>query len=262
MVKGAVKKITIEEFYSNSTDIVRDIILGKKEDDKRPGMAFVNGARIKDVDIMGVKIQDAKIQQLLAEAQHQVVQTNIALAQKKRDLDVTLQMEEIDRQKAQAKVDTEMYNQDLVESIEKLKHNLAVDGYTRNREVLELQNTEKLMAVEARFNEAKVSLQNNMAVHDVELEKERQKQTLELESLVAQTDAIVKRATCVQPELAHNLKILSESIDLGSLVKGFGEMATIKGQGVMDTARQVMDLLPTNLRAHVEVKNGSKQLTD
>lgn len=262
VVKGAIKKITIEEFYSNSTDIVRDIILGKKENGIRSGMEFVNGARIKDVDIMGVRIQDAQIQNLLSEAQHQAVKTNIALAEKKRNLEVTLQMEEIDRDMAQAKVDTETYNRKLINDIEKLKHGITVEGHTRSREVIELQNMEKIMAVEAKLQEAKISIQNNMAAHNAEMEKKRQEQNLELESLGAQTNAIVERATCIQPELAHNLKILSESIDLSALVKGFGEMATIKGQGVMDTARQVMDLLPTNLRAHVEVKNGNKQLTD
>lgn len=262
VVKGAIKKITIEEFYSNSTDIVRDIILGKKEDDKRPGMAFVNGARIKDVDIMGVKIQDAKIQQLLDEAQHQVVQTNIALAQKKRDLEVTLQMEEIDRDKAQAKVDTEVYNRKLINDIDKLKHQLTVEGHTRSRETIELQNMEKIMAVEAKLQEAKISIQNNMAVHDADMEKKRQEQALEIENIKAMTQAVVERSTCIQPELAHNLNLFRESVELASITKGFGEFAALQGKGVSETMKQVLDHIPQNLRAHIEVKNGSKQLTD
>lgn len=262
VVKGSVKKISIEEFYSNSTDIIRNIILGEKKDGSRPGMEFANGARIHDVDIMGVKIQDAQIQDLLAKTQHQVVQTNIALAQKKRDLEVTLEMEKIDREKDEAKSETEVFRRKLIESIEQLKHQITVEGHTRSRETIELQNMEKLMAVEAKFKEAKISIQNNMAVHEADMEKKRQLQEIELRTIRETTDAVVQRATCIQPELAHDLKMFRETMELASITKGFGEFAALQGKGVAETMKHVMDFLPKNLRAHIEVQNGSKQLKD
>ena len=262
VVKGAVKKISVEEFYSNSTDIVRNIILGKKEDGSRPGMTFANGARITDVDIMGVKIQDAEIQQLLAKTQHQVVQTNIALAQKRREVEVDLEMQILNRESTKAQRDTEVFNRGVVEEMERLKHEFAIAGKDRSRQISEISHSHSAAEKAHELELSKISIQNNTAVHNAKIDQMRQEQAVELENLKAQTEAIISRAGCIQPELAHNLKILSESIDLSSLVKGFGEMATIKGQGVMDTAKQVMDLLPANLRAHVEVKNGSKRLSD
>ena len=262
VVKGAVKKISIEEFYSNSTDIIRDIILGKKDDGDRPGMKFSNGARIKDVDIMGVKIQDAEIQHLLAKTQHQVVQTNIELAQKRRDVEVTLEMEKLDREKTKAKRDTEVFQRTLVEEIDKFRHNISVETSIRGRELIELAHHQESIKKENELALTKLSIQNNTAVYDAKVEQMRKEQAVEIDGLKAQTEAIVSRATCIQPELAHNLNLFRETMELAAITNGFGEFAALQGKGVSETMKQVLDHIPQNLRAHLDFKNGSKKLTD
>src|SRR5262249_16718228 len=51
LLKGALQRYTVEEFYDKSTDVVRDIILGQAPEDGggRPGLAFrQNGMRVVD----------------------------------------------------------------------------------------------------------------------------------------------------------------------------------------------------------------------
>jgi hypothetical protein len=58
VLKGKVRKLTIEEFYRNSTDIIRDYVLGPNANPdgsptKRSGMAFPeNGMRVTDVEVL------------------------------------------------------------------------------------------------------------------------------------------------------------------------------------------------------------------
>lgn len=73
VLKGAVKKLTIAEFYANSVGIVRDILLGTPAEPgkTRPGMSFAeNGMRIDDIEVLTVRIEDDQIQGLLDKAQH------------------------------------------------------------------------------------------------------------------------------------------------------------------------------------------------
>jgi len=74
VLKGAVKKHSVETFYAGSVDILRDVLLGRASDDKapRPGMRFEeNGMHVTDVEVLGVLIDDAKISALLNQAQHE-----------------------------------------------------------------------------------------------------------------------------------------------------------------------------------------------
>src|SRR6201999_3135914 len=53
VLKGATKKHSIESFYANAVDVIRDTILGKGDaKGERPGMKFSeNGMQITDVEV-------------------------------------------------------------------------------------------------------------------------------------------------------------------------------------------------------------------
>nr|MBA3456217.1 hypothetical protein [Deltaproteobacteria bacterium] len=75
VLKGSAKKHTIEAFYAQSVDLIRDAILGRGE--PRPGMLFPeNGMHVTDVEIIGVTIDDEGIAELLGDAQHEAVESN------------------------------------------------------------------------------------------------------------------------------------------------------------------------------------------
>jgi major vault protein len=223
VIKGAVKKISVEEFYANPIDITRDVILGKKEDGgERAGMSFENGARIKDVEVLKVDIQDRSIQNLLDQAQHQVVQTNIELAQAKRDLEVTVQHEKIAQDKAQA--------QDLI-------------------------HVGQLTDVEAQMQVTIKEIENNQVVHDAKHMQNKEVQGLEIERLMAINGANIDRLNAIQPRLANAIQGFQEVIKLKSITEGFGELAIIDGKAVAEKAKEVLDLLPQNLRVHLDAGN-------
>lgn len=108
MLKGMGQKKKIEELDSNGVDIIRDLLLGKAaEGAKRPGMVFAdNGMRMTEVEVLGINIKDAEISKLLSNAQHKVVSQNIELHQAKKDLEVTISKEEIQRDKDKAAWET------------------------------------------------------------------------------------------------------------------------------------------------------------
>src|SRR5262249_13331400 len=108
VLKGHGKKHAIETFYAQSVEIIRDAILGRADDKgTRPGMKFSeNGMRVTDVEVLDVIIDDSDIAALLADAQHEAVQANIALLRARRGLEMTEKQEAIARGEATARAET------------------------------------------------------------------------------------------------------------------------------------------------------------
>jgi major vault protein len=99
IIRNAVKKYGIEEFNANSIDIIRDTVLGKVENEKRPGKLFEeNGMLVYDVEVLFVRINDKEIERILIENQHKTVQDTIALIQSRKLLEIEKQTQEIARQ--------------------------------------------------------------------------------------------------------------------------------------------------------------------
>ena len=54
MLECTIKKVTIEAFYADAVDIIRDTLLGNaSEGAPRPGMSFVeNGMQVTDIEVL------------------------------------------------------------------------------------------------------------------------------------------------------------------------------------------------------------------
>jgi major vault protein len=100
LVRGAVKRVGVEEFNDSATDIIRDTILGEtSEGDERRSRAFVeNGMRVVDVEVLSVTIGDEDIADLLVQTQHSTVQSALQIRAKEQELEVTKRREKIDQE--------------------------------------------------------------------------------------------------------------------------------------------------------------------
>src|SRR5690606_2556843 len=108
LIRAAVKRHGIEQFYADSVAILRDVILGVAgEDAKRPGRRFEeNGMRVYDVEVLEVTIGDDAIAELLVQAQHAAVQQTLSLAAEQRRVDTVRQAESVAHQIAEVQSPT------------------------------------------------------------------------------------------------------------------------------------------------------------
>jgi major vault protein len=216
ILKGAIRQKTIEEFYRTSTPTIRDIILGVKPADisppgtpspKRSGLFFEeNGMRVTDVEVLKVQIADATIAGLLARSQHQVVQHNINLSLKEKELEVTKRSEEINRQSAEAVFTTEAKKLELegqkVDSVLKLELSRIEADKSKTQEQEELQKL--VTALEDLRFEAELArnIKGGEAAEALQLTK----QNREMEALNKQVEAVVKQMNAIQPGLVAALE--------------------------------------------------------
>lgn len=217
MVKGAVKKITVEEFYSNSTDIIRDILLGAAGENGRPGLIFTeNGMRMDDLEVLSVNITDPAIQKLLAESQLLVVRTNVELSTAARNLEVTKKKETISREELQVRTETRLLKDELVQK--ETKSALDVELARLTAFLTQLAEEQK-KAVESQKlieTEHQNNLRREKEKKLQEIEYQSEQQDLVIEKLEADTKAATERLNALKDGLAQALTALS---DKDTLVK-------------------------------------------
>jgi len=120
ILKGGVKKLGIKEFYENSTAIVRDTVLGTKVEGETRHFFFAeNGMDVYDVEVLGVVIGDAKIADLLKNAQTTAVTNAITLAVEEQNLATTKTRTAIQTQVAELEHSVTIKRIDLDSTVEK-----------------------------------------------------------------------------------------------------------------------------------------------
>lgn len=239
VINNAIKKKGIEEFYDNSTDIIRDTVLGVSDGtNKRPGHLFKeNGMCIYDVEVLNVRITDDTIALSLVRAQRDVVSQTLDLAAKRRDLEAVKEKEKIAQEIASLKNATKLeeFKLAIKETEEGLKAKVS-------RLDADLEERKK----EIDINDAKLTKEKNSA--DQDLKVATGKQVLELERIKANTEQSVSILEAIQPELIATMKTVSNQ-DLAkvlaqNLPKAAGSFGLLTNKGGIDALMSMVKDTP------------------
>lgn len=248
ILRSVVKKYTIEEFYENSTEIIRNSILGiPNEKGIRSGKLFSeNGMRIYDVEVLDVSMQDEDIEGLLTQNQNDIIVNTLALAKEKRKLEIQKEIENIKIASGILKTKTEIESIRNTSSIYIETFNAEMQkvedsslGESRKRDVeKEKQDTLDLVNdknIERNRKEAEVSL---------EISKKQLEQQLEL--LQGNVDAFKTKIESISPGLIESMQVFSNSDLAGKLSESMAPLAMLGGKSVTDVFLQLAQGLGLN----------------
>jgi major vault protein len=245
VLKGFVRKQTVEAFSSAAIDLVRDCVLGRPVEGagtkaERPGMRFAeNGMHVTDVEVLDVTIDDARIAELLQQAQHEAVESNITLLRSARHLDVTRRQEEIEREEAAARAETTRQKAQL--EIDAANARLAVALSQVAGSIKEFE--EKKTAVAAKNAvldvEHAAQLKRDRATAEQQQEREAAQQALRLQALTAEVDAVVRRFDAAQDGFAEALLAMSNQDMLARVAEAMSVQAFVGGKTLTDVVDKV-----------------------
>ena len=258
VISNVVKKKGIEEFYDNSTDIIRDTVLDTSDGtSERPGHLFKeNGMHIYDVEVLGVKITDDSIAASLVKAQRDVVSQTLSLAAKRRELDAVKETETIAQYIASLRSTTkiEEFKLQIKETEERLKANIK-------RLEADLEEKDK----DIEINELRlISLKDNA---NQEIEIATNKQKLQIEKTKAETEEIVSILKAIQPELIATMKAAGNQelakVLAQNLPKAAGSFGLLTNKGGIDALMSMVKGTPieeglTTLLGIEQDKTGNK----
>lgn len=227
ILKGEIKKQNIEDFYKNATQVIRDTILGAKKPDpanpakgSRAGMLFAeNGMRVTDVEVLAVEIKDQGIANLLGDSQRKVVQTNIDMATRQRELLVVQQTEDIERKKMNAKAETAAAMAGIEQDKIKLVLETAIQQHEANLQKIQADlklAEERRSGEQEQFNfkletskaEADQELSIKKAQSEQDLETKKSQAELQIASLKAETEAVVAKFKACEGNFTETLALL------------------------------------------------------
>jgi major vault protein len=236
MLRNAIKQHGVQEFYGDAIAHIRDAVLGKVDaSGKRPGRTFEeNGMRIYDVEVLGVRLGDAKIEELLTMAQHSVVQQTLDLANEQRRLTFVTQQEDVKRQVMETLALTTQKELELREGeiARRLSVRLAEISAQNNTQGATLEGKQAEQAALAKIHDAELSRQK--ASQDNQVTFEAQKLAQRIEELRAQVDGTVKKAEAVSPDLIAALQGFSDRAMVERVAESMAPLAILGGKSVAE----------------------------
>ncbi len=247
ILKSAVRKMTIDEFYSNATDIIRNLILGAKgpENADRPGLVFSqNGMTVKDLDVMSVEIKDDRVKDLLDKAQHDAVRGTLSLTAKARELEHTTKGVMIDgeiaRIKHQATIEGHQLTMELAsKNLEVQLLNFANQLRVHN-ESLKTQEAEQLIVdmVSGRQRQ-----RNEMDARQ-KLDLSKTQMELTVAQLVAETQSVMQRMGAASGSFSEAVAALHEKTILERVAQAWAVPSLLGGKDLSDVLSKVFEKTP------------------
>jgi major vault protein len=244
VLKGRVRENTVEDFYAASTQRIRDAVLGPSADGKRPGMAFANGMRVVDVDVLKVILKDEAIRALLDEAQHDVVRMNIDLSNLSRELGATKQREEIERQVAEVKAQTRLRQDELARELATSELLTALARITNllretdeKKKLVEAEQAIDTFKVQARIDRVKREKDQELAFFAREQEKQ-------IELLRAQAETAVLRFQAVSGNFSEALLALGRNETMVKVAEAWSVQRLVEGESLGDTLSRLFHDTP------------------
>ncbi len=242
MIRNAIKRKGVQEFYSKPIDLIRDTVLGVAgEDHKRPGRLFTeNGMRIYDVEILDVSIGDQSIAQLMLNAQHSVVNQALELAAQERRLEFVTRNEELRRGILERQAETTRLEHTL--EIENLQRKLrsALTELEGKQSAQDKALSGQLSEQDTRSQIHQAELGRKQAVLDQELAVAKQRLEQRIAEIRAEVDALVQKAEAVSPDLIAALQAFSDRALTERVAESMAPLAILGGKSVAEVIGQLL----------------------
>lgn len=239
LLRATIKQLGLEEFYGRAIEVIRDAILGPKQE--RRGRTFAeNGMRVYDVDVLDVSIGDESIGQMLTEAQHQAVRQAITLADEQRELESTRKSEESRQEIESLRFQTLLTQLDLQK--QRVQATLEVEQVRLAAEIL--QERQRLEAEQEKQAALDSLLASQLARTDKQKDQDARFQQVQLEQRIAElraeVEAVVHKAGAVSPDLVAALQSFSDQHLAGKLAESMAPLAILGGTSVANVFTQLV----------------------
>ena len=175
LIKREIRTYNIKDFYADSTEIIRNIVLDINTDveteavDKPFGRLFrTNGMLVNDVDIIDIGVEK-DIAMILEKHQNELIQKSVELADAAARMEVVTALADVKKKEAELNNETALYTLEL----------------EQKRTEEEMHNKEKIRAKEREAKAAEVQARNDLqdiltAIQSAEMARIKEKQDAEI----------------------------------------------------------------------------------
>ncbi len=268
LLKREAKLHTIEDFCENVTDIVRKVALNltdefldrqgtddnvsfskpldgldrQEHSDKktRTGRFFPeNGMLIHDVEVINVCVDD-RVQDMLFEHQRGLVKKSLELSNANKEVEVAARLAKVDRTKADIEYEVKAYQLEL-------KNKIAREMLAQQEELKRLEEEAEQAAWTAkqRLQELldfvqKSELDRQKEQTQMELDRRRESDSLDIAKQTAYTDAVRKVVEAVSKDLAASMLSTANASLMSDVAEAMGPYAIANGESVAEVTNTLL----------------------
>ena len=242
LVKREVKKYNIQEFYTDSTEIIRNLILDVDNSEKKfdDGRFFEkNGMVISDVDILDIFVEE-KVAKILDKHQLELIQKGIELADATAHLEVVTALNETKKKEAELNNETNLYKLELEKSEKDalLNNEEFFAQKKREADAAKTQAEKDLQVIltaiqdekNARLQKAN-EIANEQAKKEAEIEKGKQQ---------AYAETVERVMKSVSPDLIAAISARTKADILTEGMANMSPYALANGESVADTVNKLL----------------------
>lgn len=252
LLKREVKKYTIQEFYANSTDIVRKVVLNITSDKnnstssksskkvEREGRFFKeNGMLVHDVEVLSVMVE-REVANILGAHQEEMIRKNLELTDAEARINVITKLAEVEKLETELKNKTSLYRLELDKA-------LALEKMKNDEEIAERKRIAAEAAKQAEVNMQKMldeinkaELARTKARVDADIERNKALATIEKEKQDAYAASVKEILSSIQPGLIEALNAQANADMMNGLGEAIAPYAMAQGESVADAINKIV----------------------
>ena len=244
VLKQEAQKYTIEEFYTNATQIVRNVVLDFDEKtstkDKPKGRLFPeNGMLIKDVELLSVAVQ-TNVAKILESHQNDIVEKTLSLSEAAQKAEVTRQLAEYQQKEQQLNYEVRQQQLDLDAQFEKNKilAQNEINEKKRAAEAAKVQAEADLQVVLTAIEDAKNA--REVANGNVTIDYQKKQAEIEKAKQDAYAATIKEIITAISPDLIAALTTKANSDLLETVTVNMSPLAIAQDRSVPDVVNKLL----------------------
>lgn len=268
LLKRAAKQYTINEFYQNYSDIVRNVVLGLRAetenadgaDHKHRGHRFFseNGMFVHDVEVLDLSVQ-RDIENMLLDSQHEMIRKTLELADAKREAEIAEAMSVAEQKKQELRTQELLNKMDLQK--QEAEHKLAIQAQiNRQQEAEDLakKQAEKDMqpildaiaaAGEARKNAGhKAQLERAAAENKAAQDHQKAMADIEAAKQSAYAETVKEIMGAITPDLIAAIEMGGKCDLMSMMTEHMSPYALAQGESVVDATQKLLNGLPFDVK--------------
>ena len=231
-----IKKVGIEEFYANSTELVKATVLGA---DGKGRIFTENGMMVTDVELLGVEVE-AKVAKMLNEHQANMITRMLELSDATRKSEMEKKLAEYERAEAQLNYDTKMHNLKLNQEVElkRLSDAAAIAEKKRAEEAAATQAKADMQVILTAIHEQQLA--RDRANDDEKINTERQLAEIEKTKGDAYAKQIVEMLQAIQPGMIEAMQGQTNAALMNGICATLAPEAIARNESVSEAVTRLV----------------------
>ena len=244
LLKREVKKYTIQEFYNNSTDICRNILLNISDETKDNGLPFGrffedNGMLVKDVEILSVHIESS-VARMLEEHQNEIIAKTLELSDAEAKINVVTKLAEVRKKELDLQNQNDMYELELANERKnkRIQYEEQQNALKRATIAAEKQAQKDLQPILDEI--AKAQIAREKEENSIQIEKEKAELQLDKARKASYAAMVEKIMGSISEDLVAALNAKANSEMLETVTGAMSPYAVAEDTSVADVTNKLL----------------------